>query len=221
MDSRFLILSGVVLSAGVLYWLWSHIQLTQKKVQLLENAVFELRSMMPTTRNTRPDPETEAAAVYNDLADDDEWGADASASPSPSPSAPSDAGSASTPLDSLVVSDDLQPGGRIDLPPVEETETQFRDLFIQHERTEKEEKGSESKGSESKGSESKGSNESLDSMPVRDLRRLAEQRGITGVSELKKKELISALRQTVAKEEPVSAEADAEAESELRELTLE
>ena len=46
MESIFLILSGVILAAGILYWFWSHIQLTQKKVQLLENAVFELRGML-------------------------------------------------------------------------------------------------------------------------------------------------------------------------------
>ena len=45
MESIFLILSGAVLAAGILYWFWSHIQLTQKKVQLLENAVFELRGL--------------------------------------------------------------------------------------------------------------------------------------------------------------------------------
>ena len=37
----------------------------------------------------------------------------------------------------------------------------------------------------------------LEAMPVRELRRLAEQRGITGVSDLKKKELLAALRQQI------------------------
>jgi uncharacterized protein (UPF0261 family) len=31
-------------------------------------------------------------------------------------------------------------------------------------------------------------------MPVRDLRRLAEQRGLTGVADMKKKEILAALR---------------------------
>ena len=34
-------------------------------------------------------------------------------------------------------------------------------------------------------------------MPVKDLRRLAEQRGIAGVSDMRKKEILSALRQQV------------------------
>jgi outer membrane biosynthesis protein TonB len=57
MESIFLILSGVVLAAGVLYWFWSHIQLTPKKVQLLENAVFELRGML--TQGPAPAQEQE------------------------------------------------------------------------------------------------------------------------------------------------------------------
>jgi hypothetical protein len=35
---------------------------------------------------------------------------------------------------------------------------------------------------------------SLDAMPVKDLRRLAEQRGIANASELRKKEILSALK---------------------------
>ena len=34
-------------------------------------------------------------------------------------------------------------------------------------------------------------------MPVKDLRRLAEQRGLTGVSDMRKKEILSALRQQI------------------------
>jgi len=34
-------------------------------------------------------------------------------------------------------------------------------------------------------------------MPVKELRRLAEQRGLTGVSELRKKELLAALRNQI------------------------
>ena len=41
-------------------------------------------------------------------------------------------------------------------------------------------------------------------MPVKDLRRLAEQRGITGVSDMRKKEILSALRQQVVQPAAVS-----------------
>ena len=187
MESIFLILSGVVLAAGVLYWFWSHIQLTQKKVQLLENAVFELRGML-TQGSASPQEQAQEqqvkeqaeAPVYNDLADDEEedW-------------VPSTQ-TGSTSLDELA-SDDLAPGGGAakGLAPESPVESQsaekFRELFIQHEQLPSPVKA-----------DAPASNASLESMPVKELRRLAEQRGITGVSDLKKKELLSALRQQVA-----------------------
>jgi len=188
MESIFLILSGVILAAGVLYWFWSHIQLTQKKVQLLENAVFELRSLVtgPEKEGPRSSPGPSNAGpqpVFQDLADDDEWTGDSPAPASASVEAP--------------VSDDLAPGGRIEVPKEEVadvplTPDQFRDLFA---RREAEVVPAAAPPTEANTVVS--SSESLDSMPVKELRRLAEQRGLTGVSELRKKELLTALRQQV------------------------
>jgi hypothetical protein len=185
MESIFLILSGVVLAAGVLYWFWSHIQLTQKKVQLLENAVFELRGMLTQGSASQQSQEQEQeqpqaeAPVYNDLADDEEedW-------------VPSTQ-TGSTSLDELA-SDALAPGGGAaqgvapESPADNQTAEKFRELFIQHEQLPSPVK-----------TDAPASNAALESMPVKELRRLAEQRGITGVSDLKKKELLSALRQQV------------------------
>ena len=208
MESIFLILSGVILAAGILYWLWSHIQLTQKKVQLLENAVFELRGrMVPTDSGpsvvapAAPAAPAPAASAYEDLADDD-W------------EAPSEGevAAVSTPLEALggggaasrveIIREDIeveqipevsmgeiQPGGRIvsaaEVDAVEEKSAEeFRELFL-----------SENAGPRTPASSS--SAQPLESMPVKELRRLAEQRGIAGVAELRKKELLAALRQQV------------------------
>ena len=163
METIFLVLSGVILAAGVLYWFWSHIQLTQKKVQLLENAVFELRGLVsgnpdaaggggsPSSTEKVPTP------VYQDLADDEEedWTAGPSipSNPSSFPSIPSgvpvqrpsSVEIGSTPLSSLQedASADLQPGGRLEVPSpsvdeqstpkVVNTDDQFRELFVQRE----------------------------------------------------------------------------------------
>jgi len=191
MESIFLILSGVVLAAGVLYWLWSHIQLTQKKVQLLENAVFELRGMLSPPSGPSP---VQEAPVYKDMdeSDDEDW-------------VPGAGGS--TPLDLLQEQEEtdesLKPGGGagqgVVVSEVEEPDVsneQFRELFLQRERIDT----PVVKDSVS----TTPSNESLESMPVKELRRLAEQRGITGVSELKKKELLSALRQQITVATPPS-----------------
>jgi len=203
MESIFLILSGVILAAGVLYWFWSHIQLTQKKVQLLENAVFELRGMMvqpidhpvcsSSGSGSCSSPVTSSVPVYADLPDDEDGDEDW----------PSE--QKSTPLEELT-SDDLQPGGRIDLPAEatedtpKDTEEKFRELFIQHEHV------PTPKQSTTVTRDSGEVSESLDAMPVKELRRLAEQRGLTGVSDMKKKELLSALRQQVVAPAPAEEE---------------
>jgi len=178
MESIFLILSGAVLAAGILYWLWSHIQLMQKKVQLLENAVFELRGLSGQEQMQEKSPVPE----YKDE-DDEEW-------PAPVSDSVVQEVISSTPLAELKqMPVDLQPGGRIEVPQEEETnnDTQgFRELFIQQETrvpTPPAQVATES---------------SLESMPVKELRRLAEQRGLTGVSELRKKELLAALRNQLA-----------------------
>jgi len=143
-----LVLSGVVLASGVLYWLWSHIQLTQKKVQLLESAVFELRGMVSGTPNPVPVAEAEPAA-FNDVSDD--W--------EPEAEAEGEAEQTSTPLEELEREVSMA-------PPPRET--------VVHE-----------------------GQASLDSMPLKELRRLAEQRGIANTSEMRKKELLTLLRSQV------------------------
>ncbi len=180
--------------AGVLYWFWSHIQLTQKKVQLLENAVFELRGMVQrggagSDLSPSPGPEIvpdAAEPLYNDLSDDD-WKEE---KPTPPPQS-------STPLESLdltpeVVPSDLQPGGRIEGVAVEETSSgeQFRELFAQPVVT------TNTTTTTTAAPLSEGM--ALEGMAVKELRRLAEQRGIPNASELRKKEILSALKSQIA-----------------------
>ncbi len=193
--------------AGVLYWFWSHIQLTQKKVQLLENAVFELRGMVqrggegPGLGQSEgesegpgpapgpelvPIPKAEVTSIYNDLSDDD-WKEEKADPPI----------HASTPLESLdnaanAVPSDLQPGGRIEGVVVEEetkassdnSGEQFRELFTSPAPVVVSTPLSEATA--------------LEGMAVKELRRLAEQRGIPNASELRKKEILSALKSQIA-----------------------
>jgi hypothetical protein len=220
METIFTVLSGVILFAGILYWLWSHIQLTQKKVQLLENAVFELRGMLTNGDRGGPEHPVAAAAApraspYKDL-DDDDWDepekeVEAVSTPietltGESPETP---GAGSTRLEDLgitysaveredhddqddheAVSDDLMPGGRIHAPeegaPVDTQQMErFRELFTQPENA-----GPSTPASHA--------TESLEGMPVAELRRLAIQRGINGARDMRKKEILAALREQVA-----------------------
>ena len=171
MEIMFLILSGVILAAGVLYWFWSHINLTQKKVQLLENAVFELRGMVGPKES--PDPPAELlpagqAEVYRDL-DDDDWKEEA-----PVPQVQQVVQESSPPpppvMQPLVVS------------PViareEPASDQFRELFVENESMKADQA------------------QTLEGLSLKELRRMATERGIA-TNEMKKKELITALRNTV------------------------
>jgi hypothetical protein len=237
MESIFLLLSGVILLAGVLYWFWSHIQLTQKKVQLLENAVFELRTMMSGREVAGPPvgdsdgrhaPAVSSGSPYRDL-DDDDWAPAPEekviTTPDSTPILESSSSSslkeekekrtleiimeeresALAATDLQTVNADLQPGGRILVPseeelvasegPVEET-AQFKNLFMAPVI-----------------SNVTPTAEALEGMPVKELRRLAEQRGIAGAETMKKKEILAALKAQI---QPAAAPATMD----LREMTI-
>jgi hypothetical protein len=227
MEVIFLLLSGVILVAGVLYWFWSHLQLTQKKVQLLENAVFELRTMLLSSehgppvhapasvqQSTKAAPAVDAAG-YEDLGDD-EWDADGEESAPVTEKVvdrPDDASAIPVVAPTTVIREvyeeqetDLMPGGRILQPtetevaslntaastllsapaPEAEAEEQFRDLFV-----------AKASASASSSPVDVPVAESLESMPVKELRRLAQERGIAGAADMRKKEILAALRQQV------------------------
>lgn len=224
MEVIFLALSGVILMAGILYWFWIHIQQTQKKVQLLENAVFELRGLVSQGPGPGPGPGPSPAAppapvaVYQDLNDEEDWDADVKQVSTPLADLPAVAHPVQTihevePATNTVhvirepaepVPEDLMPGGgshvapvavqeesmrTMDLKALVKEEEQFRELFISP--------------SPAGAAESVSSNtEALESMPVKELRRLAEQRGIAGVADMNKKKILAALRQQIS---PVTA----------------
>lgn len=185
MEIMFLILSGVILAAGVLYWFWSHIQLTQKKVQLLENAVFELRGMVGLSSGiSSPGPESdkvpepmEAPVEYKDL-DDDDWNDSPAKAEVPQVSNP-------VFLNAMAP---LPPTITITRDEVKPKEEQFRELFVNEAEAKPEE------------------NQTLEGLPLKELRRMATERGIAGAAELKKKEVIAALRSSVTAPAPVDVE---------------
>ena len=176
METMFMILSGVILAAGVLYWLWSHIQLTQKKVQLLENAVFELRGMVGSSSSSRDqgpvdDSDQQGLApvgqteVYRDL-DDDDWKDEET----PAPVVQAPVVQAPLSMSPMII-------GREE--PMSEPAAQFKELFVNAEDVKPV------------------PNQTLEGLPLKELRRMATERGVPGVADMKKKEVIAALRNTV------------------------
>jgi hypothetical protein len=195
METMFMILSAVILAAGVLYWFWSHIQLTQKKVQLLENAVFELRGMVGSSSGPGsgpgPEPMGDSAMapfappqeVYRDLEDDD-WKDEEAPPPA-----------------TVTVQPTLpEPVGIGREEPV--PSASFKELFMTAEQP-------------------PAQNQTLEGLPLKELRRMASERGITGTSEMKKKDVIAALRNTVHPSlAPASDSVEVEKEMELSSLDV-
>lgn len=238
METIFIILSGAILVAGVLYWLWSHIQLTQKKVQLLENAVFELRSMLAARGTEPPAPVmggggpvvediigSKPPSEYKDLEDDD-WHepADADVKTVPMVSTPLDAeGSGPVLMTEEKRDDDLMPGGGAtagsaavtaeEVAPVGLRELNLGDVGASHTDDERFREFFKQPEATAAGNVVR-TPESLESMPVKELRRLAEQRGIAGAADMRKKEILVALRQQITSAPALSAEVTIEKEGE-------
>ncbi len=183
----FLILSGVILAAGVLYWFWSHIQLTQKKVQLLENAVFELRGMLaPSEIHPEPEPTpSQSQSQYRDL-DDDDWVDRTDRTDQDQIRVAVVEASAGSEQTSDARAEAPQTVQVIREAPVKMTPELiqgFTSLYAE----------SETKTVEAKTDEP----QTLEGMTIKELRRMASERGITGTAEMRKKELVSALRESV------------------------
>jgi hypothetical protein len=162
-DSFYIALCMTVLLLGVVYWFWSQTQFLLRKINLLENIVYELK----TVCMTHPAAPTESAAPVEPVFYP------------PAPSSVTDEMESlheellqeeeeSTPELAAVaapaVPDDLQPGGvGSGVPEVTED------------------------------------SHMLEAMTLKELRRLGEQRGIAGVGEMKKKDILAELKRAISK----------------------
>lgn len=209
-DSFYIALCMTVLLLGVVYWFWTQTQYLQRKMNLLENIVYELKTMAgphepsapPTLRSeshATPSLDSPAADVPSyppppgsELGEDDDLLHEqlhSAVSPSGEPS----------PVNPKVeagAGDDLQPGG---VGSGLEVDGDSASPFAESQKP---------RGNV------------LDGMTLKELRRLAEQRNIAGASTMRKQALIEALRSEVkvpdAKDATITKQAEAadvEAES--------
>ena len=218
-ESFYIALCMTVLLLGVVYWFWSQNQYIQRKINLLENIVYELKELCSNQTSFVGPPAELRTTKY---------------------SPPSEPVSYSPPPIEKVTNDN-------ELHEVLMTELQSHDEDNEG-LLEKEHKADELKLEEpffhavetnddlQPGGVGSGLKDidtaeiattshvsSLDSMTVKELRRLAEQRGIENATDLRKKELIAKLRALAAP--PAQSVLDAfnsheEQSEELQAITL-
>jgi len=163
-DSFYIALCMTVLILGIVYWFWSQTQFLLRKINLLENIVYELKTICTSPPSAPVEPKQYPPAPSSVIEEDEDQDLihaelleeemeealhPLQQSPTP-PSPPSE-------------EEDLQPGG-VGSGIKEVTE----------------------------------SSNMLETMTLKELRRLAEQRGIKGATELKKKELLSQLKGNIS-----------------------
>jgi hypothetical protein len=187
-DTFYIALCMTILILGVVYWFWTQNQYMQRKINLLENMVFEMKTSL--TSHGPPEESTTGGMIApteyppapsSVLGEDEdllheELHTEVSNSVSAAPESEPIPAFTDAPVDepagmlneSMPVHDDLQPGGvgsglTADIPP-----------------------------------DSSSNTSSLDMMTIKELRRMAEQRGISGAEKMRKPALIEALRATTS-----------------------
>jgi hypothetical protein len=216
-ETFYIALCVTILILGVIYWFWTQVQYLQRKVNLLDNVVYEMKTLVSnlpgpqvppvpkftaqteypipdttsppqydTTQAYEPPPESEAGDIDAERrASELEFESFSGSSPGIEMNVtetyappPSDAvmqppvEKVVEPVAEPVENDDLRVGGLAAPVPSKKSTT---------------------------GTTSDASIESpLNSMSIKDLRRMAEANGIPGAGELRKKELIAALRNKVS-----------------------
>jgi len=194
-----IVASFLLVLGGVTYWLYTAIEQNQRKIGVLENVLYELRFTIqekmsqqpPSYENvtqSAPEEEQEEQVEHGEHAEGDEKVVALNREYSEPPE--SVTGEVMNTMkefdDDLPVQadlDDLRPGGVLDLNEDEilndwnkkpnKEEKNFKNLFV----------GSNAPESTP-----------LDAMSLKDLRSMASQRKITGAKNMKRNELVEALR---------------------------
>jgi len=193
-DTFYIALCMTVLILGVVYWFWTQNQFIQRKVNQLENIVYELNAGLNRVSGGGPgssvaspyapppsgeDEEDEEDDLQGDLRAELEAVPEATGSSAVRPFVESD-DAGSIEADVLDVLD--APGDATVTQEVAEANAIADDL----------QPGGVGSGVPEPSSDAKGS--VLDTMTLKELKRLAEQRGIAGTSSMRKPALIEALR---------------------------
>jgi hypothetical protein len=204
-ETFYIALCVTILMLGIVYWFWTQVQYLQRKVNLLDNVVYEMKTFISNlpgpetkpgntveplppqeTQSYQSDDESPVPTAYNPppesvagdleaerLASEVEFepfsGGGESAVETVYSEPPEDSGAIEVDAE---VNDELQPGGLASGSPASNTKKVevFSDSALESP---------------------------LSSMSIKELRRMAEANNIPGSAELRKKDLIKALRDKV------------------------
>jgi hypothetical protein len=187
-DSFYLALCMTVLLVGAVYWVWTQMQFVQRKVNVLENIVYELKTLCS---KQAPDPHPLPPVSYP---------------PAPSSVLGEDEDllheTLQKEVDDGIAFETLETSESVPEPahqPATLEDILQEETVFETEETiapfnEPEKSDDLQPGGIGSGVSDQALSSALDGMQVKELRRLAEQRGITGVKEKKRKELIEAIR---------------------------
>ena len=204
-DLLLIVASFLLILGGVTYWLYTAIEQNQRKIGVLENVLYELRFTIQEKLSAAP-LSSGSQGEHRDAEQEEEVKPDQDAMEvveeeekvvalnreysEPPESVVGEVEHTLKEFDDDLPGDGLRPGGILDLnedeilndwnkKPVSE-EANFKNLFV----------GSNA----SAGSAAKGEATPLDSMSLKELRSMASQRKIAGVKNMKRSELVEALR---------------------------
>ena len=198
-DTFYIALCMTVLILGVVYWFWTQNQYIQRKLNQLENIVYEMkaglnRSGPPDASPYPPPPSSESEdedlpELHEDLQAELRSSEETVHQHSPKPPSPPSPSQKSPSSVRPFVETDIDDAGSIDADVIEPLgEESHADL----------QPGGVGSGLQEVVPSDSSKGGVLDSMTIKELKRLAEQRGITGTSSMRKPALIEAIRATPA-----------------------
>lgn len=201
-ESFYIALCMTVLLLGVVYWFWSQNQYIQRKINLLENIVYELKELCSNQTSFVGPPTELKTTKYSPPVEPVKY------NPPVGEQSTSDNDLHEVLMTELQTDEEAHTLHEI----IEEngTELKVEEPFfhpVSDTNDDLQPGGVGSGLKEVDAVETATHNSSLDSMTVKELRRLAEQRGVENASELRKKELIAKLRALAAP--PVQSVLDA------------
>jgi len=187
-ETFYIALCVTILLLGVVYWFWTQVQYLQRKVNLLDNVVYEIKSLVSNLPGSSP-PNKEEAPVFTTEQE-----------PVESYAPPPESVAGDLENERQVSEQEFEQfSGETAAPETKQTyeEPVFEEKVIELQQDDLQPGGLAEAAKP--GRKSDAAIESpLNGMSLKELKRMAEANNIPGVNDLKKKDLIRLLREKVS-----------------------